>query len=170
MLGVIFTIVALVLALAATVLAFIFIVPEKKAAGFNKFLKFVHDLLNFKFFFIEKIVQALYIFSTAYVALFGFLQLFNFSTRLTYYGLPTIQWHGGSGFLYLILGPVVVRVVYELSMLFLSLVRNVIELNKTAKAINGKLPGGTTNQAPANQPAAQPQQDSFNPSFMNFNK
>ena len=70
-----FSIVALILAIVATVLAFIFIVPEKKRAKLNKFGQFWHDALNFKFLIVEKILQALYIFFTAFVLLSGFFTL-----------------------------------------------------------------------------------------------
>ena len=56
----------LILAVAATVLAFIFLVPEKKYSRLNAFGKFMHKTLNFKYLIIEKILQALYIFSTAF--------------------------------------------------------------------------------------------------------
>ena len=39
----IFLIIAVVLAIAATVLAFIFIVPEKRREKLNAFGKFLHD-------------------------------------------------------------------------------------------------------------------------------
>ena len=73
----IFLIIAVVLAIAATVLAFIFIVPEKRREKLNAFGKFLHDLCSFKFLVVEKILQALYIFSTAFIVLYGVLQLFN---------------------------------------------------------------------------------------------
>lgn len=73
----IFLIIAVVLAIAATVLAFIFVVPEKRREKLNAFGKFLHDLCTFKFLVVEKILQALYIFSTAFIVLYGVLQLFN---------------------------------------------------------------------------------------------
>ena len=70
------SIVALVLAIVVTVLAFIFIVPEKRRKKMGKFGKFLHDAVNFKFLIVEKILQALYIFVTAYLILCGFFMLF----------------------------------------------------------------------------------------------
>ena len=61
---------AVLLAIAATILAFIFIVPESKREKLNSFGKFLHDALNFKFLIVEKILQALYIFATAFIILF----------------------------------------------------------------------------------------------------
>lgn len=73
----IFLIIAVILGIAATVLAFILIVPEKRRESQGAFCKFLHDLCNFKFLVVEKVLQALYIFSTAFVILYGVLQLFN---------------------------------------------------------------------------------------------
>ena len=58
----IFSVVAIIFAIAATVLAFIFVVPEKKREKLGTFGKFVHDTVNFKYLIVEKILQALYIF------------------------------------------------------------------------------------------------------------
>ena len=71
-----FMVAAIILAIAATVLAFIFIVPEKKREKLNAFGKFLHDTCNFKYLVVEKLLQALYIFLTAYFILQGFFMLF----------------------------------------------------------------------------------------------
>ena len=68
-------IIAGVLALVATVLAFIYVVPEKKREKLGAFGKFLHDTCNFKYLMVEKILQALYIFTTAAVIIFGVLML-----------------------------------------------------------------------------------------------
>ena len=70
-------IVAVLLAITATVLAFVFIVPEKRRARLNGFGKFLHDTCNFKYLIVEKILQALYIFLTCFVLLSGFFMLFK---------------------------------------------------------------------------------------------
>ena len=54
-----------ILAIVATVLAYVFIVPEKRREKLNAFGKFLHDTCNFKYLIVEKILQALYIFFTA---------------------------------------------------------------------------------------------------------
>lgn len=67
-----FGIIATILAIAATVVAFVMIVPESKREKLGRFGKFLHDAVNFKFLIVEKILQALYIFVTAYLILCGF--------------------------------------------------------------------------------------------------
>ena len=118
-------IIALLLAIAATVLAFIFIVPEKKRDKLGKFGKFLHDTCNFKYLIIEKILQALYIFATALTILIGFFMLF------------CTDWMGGKGILLMILGPIGVRVTYELLMMAVLAVKNIISINNKLRNQNG---------------------------------
>lgn len=56
----IFTIVGGILAIVATVLAYVFIVPEKRREKLNAFGKFLHDTCNFKYLIVEKILQAVH--------------------------------------------------------------------------------------------------------------
>lgn len=51
---IIFLVIAAVLAIAATVLAFIFIVPEKRREKMNAFGRFLQDLCSFKFLVVER--------------------------------------------------------------------------------------------------------------------
>lgn len=120
-------IVAGVLALVATVLAFIFIVPEERREKMGSFGKFLHDTCNFKYLMVEKILQALYIFSTAAVILFGVLMLFR--TEYNYWTDSRI-WMGGYGLLIIILGPIAIRLSYELMMMAILLLKNVIAINR----------------------------------------
>ena len=128
----IFSVVAIVFAIAATVLAFIFIVPEKKREKLGTFGKFVHDTVNFKYLIVEKILQALYIFATAYTILCGFFMLFMTTTTWT-----GTRWLGGWGILLMLLGPIVIRLLYELLMMAVLLVKNVIEINCKLRAQDG---------------------------------
>ncbi len=131
------SILAIVLAIAATVLAFIFIVPEKKRASLNQIGKIIHDILNFKFLVIEKVLQALYIFSTATVILYGFFMLFYVEKGYSnyYYSTPS-RWYGGYGLLLMILGPIAVRIAYEALMMAILLIKNVIQINNKIKNDN----------------------------------
>lgn len=127
-----FGIIALIIAIAVTILTFIFIVPEKKRARMNAFGKFLHDTCNFKYLIVEKILQALYIFLTAYVILCGFFMLFM--TTKSFWGAT--HWLGGYGLLLMILGPIAVRLIYELIMMTVLLVKNVISINNKLRDQN----------------------------------
>lgn len=140
----IFLIIAVVLAIAATVLAFIFVVPEKRREKLNAFGKFLHDLCSFKFLVVEKILQALYIFSTAFIVLYGVLQLFNVQRD---YWTGASRWMGGTGLLCIIVGPIAVRLSYELMMMAILLVKNVISINRKLADETGSA-GGDVFAAP----------------------
>ena len=135
---IIFLVIAAVLAIAATVLAFIFIVPEKRREKMNAFGRFLQDLCSFKFLVVEKILQALYIFSTAFVVLYGVMQLFNIQRD---YWSGGVKWMGGMGLLYIVLGPIVVRLSYELLMMVVLLVKNVIAINHKLADQTGRAAG-----------------------------
>lgn len=79
----------------------------------------------------EKILQALYIFVTAYVILCGFFMLFMAPETWT-----GRHWLGGYGILLMVLGPIAVRLCYELLMMAVLLLKNVISINRKLKNQN----------------------------------
>lgn len=109
-------IIGLILALLATVATYLFIMPEKARDTLPRFLQFVHDIFNFKSLLIEKILKALYVFCTIGCIGVGIFLLFG----------SNFVW----GILLIILGPLVVRIVYEFLMLMILLVQNVIAINR----------------------------------------
>jgi hypothetical protein len=132
-------ILAVVSSIVATILAFVYIVPEKKRAGLNQFGKFLHDTVNFKYLIVEKILQALYIFATANVILTGFFMLFYVEPGYDgyYYSSPD-TWYGGYGLLTMIVGPIALRLVYEFLMMTILLIKNVIQINNKMKVDEDK--------------------------------
>ncbi|MBE6621493.1 MAG: hypothetical protein E7630_00915 [Ruminococcaceae bacterium] len=123
--AVVLPVIAFLLTLVATVLAFIFIIPEKKRARLNKFGKFLHDTFNFKYLVIEKILQALYVFATIFIVALGFCMLFY--VQRGFFGGST--WFGGYGILLMLFGPIGIRLAYEFIMMFLILIKNVTQIN-----------------------------------------
>ena len=128
-----FGIIATILAIIATVAAFILVVPESKREKLGRFGKFLHDAVNFKFLIVEKILQALYIFVTAYLILCGFFMLFMAPETWT-----GRHWLGGYGILLMVLGPIAVRLCYELLMMAVLLLKNVISINNKLRSQNGE--------------------------------
>lgn len=88
---------------------------------------------------VEKLLQALYIFSTALIILNGFFLLFQ-----SVYG----HWLGGYGILLMVVGPIVLRLIYELLMMVVLLVKNVIGINNKLKNQNGDTDAGDVFAAP----------------------
>lgn len=109
---------ALILAVGATVCAFIFVLSKKGANAKNKFLKFLRDFCDFRHLYIETALKALYICTTAFLIIFGFFMLFS---------------NFGQGIVLMLIAPIVLRLVYELLMLFILLVKNTIEINSKLK-------------------------------------
>ena len=120
--------------MVATILAYVFIVPESRREKLNAFGKFLHDTFNFKYLIVEKILQALYIFFTADLIILGFFMLF--AAPEDFFGHR--HWLGGYGILIMILGPILIRLVYELLMMAILLLKNVISINNKLRNQNGK--------------------------------
>ena len=158
MTGFVVTAIPFLLGIVATVLAFIFFVPEKRRPRMGKFGKFLHDTLNFKYLIIEKIMQALYIFATAFVIIAGFCMLFYVEQSYGWYSSST--WYGGYGILLMLFGPIAVRIAYELMMMFILLIKNVIQINNKLKnnnEDNGQASAfGMPNMADYTSPAEAP--------------
>lgn len=124
-------ILGVLVAVAGTVLALIYITPENKRPGLNKFFAFLHDLFNFKFLILEKLLKVLYIFNTLFCIGFGFFGLFSGDSVPNYFtGKTQFQSYALPSLLIMILGPIVTRLVYEGIMMFLLLVKNTTEINK----------------------------------------
>lgn len=128
-------IVTLILAIAGTVLAYIFIIPKSKVKNLNKFWYFVHNVFNFKTLLVEKIFKALYVYATINCIVTGFLMLF--SSFLT-------------GLLIMILGPIAARIVFEMIMMFIMLVQN-------TNALRNKFCGDGDDILPADAPLMEKQ-------------
>ena len=84
-----FLVISLVAALAATILLFVLVLPDKKRPTLNGFFKGIADIFNFRTLLIEKIVKFLYTFMTIFAVLMGFFMLFmqEFGRSLALYGL-----------------------------------------------------------------------------------
>ena len=126
-------ILGLILGFGGTVVSLILITPDKKRAKLNGFLRFLHDLFNFKFLFIEKVLQFLYILLTLSTVGYGFFLLFS---------VERWGWHttslAGTGILTMILGPIFIRIIYEFMMMLVLLVKNTIQINNKLKNQNGE--------------------------------
>ena len=127
------TVIGILAALALTVLAYIFIIPEKKRENLPKLFKAVHDFFNFKELFLEKILKALYVLSTVACITVGLCMQMGFSFYEGYYG-SYFEWYGGYGLLLMIGGPIAIRIAYEIMMMFVLLVKNTIQINNKLKA------------------------------------
>ena len=139
-------IVSLVLAVAGAILAFIFIMPAKKRSSLPKFLQVLHDIFTFKGLMIEAILRFLYVFYTFFCIVAGFLLLFGIEVKG--YQVPADETFKVGLFL-MILGPIFLRLAFELLMLAVLLVKNVIEINKKLSKKTGETKAPAAPAAPS---------------------
>ena len=128
----IWTAIAFVIAIAAGIMIYFMFVKDNKPVSKN--LQKLKDLLDFKTMLIEPILKIVYIISTVFIILFsfGFISI-NFVSFL----------------MVLILGPIGIRIVYELMMINIMIWKNTKEINDNIKVKNNALPKSTktTNKA-----------------------
>lgn len=137
-----------ILSIAVTVLLFIKVIPAKYDGTFpKKILQHLHDYFNFKKLYLESIIKAIFTFASIASVVGGILMatlgnvLWAVSTLIRYsgYNLAT-DWIFRSFFTNFfigigiaLLGPIVLRLVYEGFMMFILLVKNVVEINNKMK-------------------------------------
>ena len=110
-----------------------------------------HDYFNFKKLYIESVLKFLFTLLTVVCVAVGvsaivtsFLGVFQNIGYMIEYGMPfryfASAFFGGvfGGVLMIAVGPVVVRLVYEGIMMFIILVKNVIEINNKTKTSEPK--------------------------------
>ncbi len=133
------SVIAVLATIVAIILLYRFIVPEKRRPYLNKLGQFLHDVFNFKFLIVEKVMQFFYILATTFVVCYGVSMILGIDVyRSAYYGSST-EWYGIYGILIAIVGPFAIRLAYELLMLFILLVKNVMQINKKLKASSDDL-------------------------------
>lgn len=116
----IWMIIAAILAIVGGILVY-FLFVNAKAEPKGKFAKWLKDFLSFKIMWIEPILKVIYYIATIFIVLnsFSFLAL------------------GGTGVLMwlctLVLGPVILRVLYEATMMFIMIWRNTRDIAENSK-------------------------------------
>jgi len=125
---------AVIATIALTIAAYICIIPAKKRETLPGIGKFFHDLFNFNWLLIEKIIKVFYVLSTIYVVCLGIFFLFTVEDSY-FYGK---QSYAVPGILLILFGPIIVRIVYECFMMAILAVTNIIEINEKMKGETGK--------------------------------
>ena len=113
----VWTIIALVLAICGAIVGyFLFIKPEKSYP--NKFVNWLRGFLNFQEMLIEPILKVTYAFMLIFITLTSF--------NIISYSFPAFL-------LYLIGFNLLIRVIYEASMMMVGVWKNTKEINKKMK-------------------------------------
>lgn len=115
----IWLIVALILALVGGIALYLLFLRKNKSDKWNKFVKYLHDFLNFRSLWLDTIIKATYLILALFVTIYSLGLLFSGSFL---------------GFLgFLVIGNVSLRITYEFANLILILVRNTNDINKKLK-------------------------------------
>lgn len=119
--------------IAAIVLLYIKVLPKSKDGNLNnKFLQFLHDYFHFKKLYIEAALKFLFICASVFVITIGFFLMF---AHVSYWGYS--QSYFLPGLLLVVLGPIALRISYEMLMMAILLVQNVIDINSKMGASKG---------------------------------
>lgn len=141
-------VISILVSIAATALLFLKVLPAKYDGTFSKkIFQKIHDYFNFKKLYLESILKGAFTFLSIACVVGGVLmgtvgntiwfisKLIKFSA----YGYGT-SWISTTYFTNFficigiaVLGPVVLRLLYEGMMMFILLVKNVVEINKKTK-------------------------------------
>ena len=116
----IWMVIALILSIIGSVLVYFLFVKAKETPK-SKFLKWLKDFLAFKIMWIEPIMKVVYYFATIFVILFSF-------SFLSAGGVGVLMW-----LLTLVLGPVAVRLAYEMTMMFIMIWRNTENISQNTE-------------------------------------
>lgn len=111
-------IIALLLSIIGGILIYIFFLNNKKNMNLSPFLKWLKDFLNFDKMMIEVILKVVYLICTIFVILTSF---------------SFISYDFGIFFLYLVLGPIITRLIYELILISICIWKNTTDINKKMK-------------------------------------
>lgn len=120
----IWLIIAAILSIVGGVLVY-FLFVKSNTAPKGKFCKWLKDFLSFKTMWIEIILKIFYYIATIFIALYSFVFLGAFNTM------------GGAAllmfFLTLIVGPIIIRLIYEASIMFVMIWRNTKDIAENTK-------------------------------------
>jgi len=131
-----------IVGLVLTILLYVMVMPKKKAGTIrNKFFLFLHDYFHFKKLYLEEVIKFLFTLATIACVSIGAFMLISVEEvwHYDYYnyygdGYTTTRSLAGQGLLLMILGPIILRLVYEGIMLVILLVKNTMEINNKLKA------------------------------------
>ncbi len=111
-------IVAFILAIVGGILTYFLFLKKDNENKFTGFVNYLYEFLSFKKMWLETILKVSYLILTIYITLMSFELI----------GKSFIAF-----LLTLVFGNIILRVVYELSLILLTICRNTTEINKKLK-------------------------------------
>ena len=116
----IWTVIAAILAIVGGILVYFLFVKSKNTPK-GKFAKWLKDFLSFKVMWIEPILKVVYYVATIFSVLYSF-------TFLALGGVGILLWLG-----VLIFAPILIRIAYEATMMFIMIWRNTQDISDNTK-------------------------------------
>lgn len=111
-------IVSLILAVVGGILVYFLFLNKKNEGKFTGFVGWLYDFLSFKKMFLEALLKITYLIMAIYITLYSFSLIgVNFLAFLAT----------------LLVGNLVIRIVYEFSLILLVICRNTSDINKKLK-------------------------------------
>lgn len=118
-------ILGVIVAIILTVYVYGAIMPQSKDGHLNRIPQRLHDFFHFKKLYIEAVLRFFYVFSTICCVCIGFFMLFG--KKYTFFGTGYTS-TAGSGIMLMVFGPIACRIFFEVSMMIILLVTNVISI------------------------------------------
>lgn len=161
-----------VAALIITIILYVTVMSRKKDGKFKSgFAQGLHNFFNFKKLILESILKFIYVLATIASVTIGFFMLFGYQSYFGYYSFSYNDYMYKEttalvGIILMLAGPIVIRLAFEILMMGILLVKNVIDINNKLR-VNTVLPENAPQQ-PVNayQQNVQPafnQAVSYNP-------
>lgn len=110
--------IALLLAIIGGILIYFLFLKKENENKYTGFVKYLYEFLSFKKMWLETILKVSYLILTIYITLTSFELI---STSFMAFVLT------------LVFGNIILRVIYELSLVLLTICRNTTEINKKLK-------------------------------------
>ena len=110
--------IALLLAIIGGILIYFFFLKKENENKYTGFVKYLYEFLSFKKMWLETILKVSYLILAIYITLTSFELI---STSFMDFVLT------------LVFGKIILRLIYELSFLLLTICRNTTEINKKLK-------------------------------------
>ena len=123
-----------------TILLYRKVMPRRLDGNFNKpIFQFLHDYFHFKKLYLEEVLKFAFVLATVGCVVCGLFLLIGYDeTYHSYYFSSGGYWSKESTFAYglalLLGGPISLRLAYEGIMMFILLVKNVMEINNKLQA------------------------------------
>lgn len=126
-------IVLYVLAIVAGIVLHFTFLSNKNEGKFTGTLGWLYDFLAFRKLWIESILRLFYICTVCILCVSSIITLFSGFSKYVNFGASLV-----SSILILVLGNLIARILYELSLLSVLMCRNIIEINRKISGIRGE--------------------------------